>query len=47
MQGKATTQGGEFMRPFVLTLVIGPLRIQLSLNVHVMRRKPKRRIAKR
>lgn len=34
------------MRPFVLTLVIGPLRIQLALNVHVMRRKKKRRKVK-
>lgn len=35
------------MRLFVLTLAIGPIRIQLSLNVHVTRRKLKRRTAKR
>lgn len=34
------------MKLLVLTLVIGPLRIQLSLNMHVMRRKPKRRRVK-
>lgn len=35
------------MKLFVLTLVIGPIRIRLSLNVQVMRRKEKRRTARR